>query len=82
MRILEYDSKRAPEIRILDLIDIDTVVTDLSIRNIVKPVDQVGNRRLPCSGSSDKGNLLPRFCPEADMEAFDFKKSVYAPLAV
>lgn len=82
MRILEYDSKRAPEIRLLDLIDIDAVVADLSIRNIVKPVDQVGDRRLSCPGSSDKGNLLPRFCPEADMEAFDFKKSVYAPLAV
>ena len=71
-----------PQVGFLDLVDVDSVVTDLSIRNIVKPVDQVGNRRLPCSGSSDKGNLLPRFCPEADMEAFDFKKSVYAPLAV
>ena len=48
------------QIRFLDLVDIDAVVTDLTILNIVETVDQVRDRCLSGSGRSDKGDLLTR----------------------
>ena len=47
---------------LLDLVNIDSVIADLSVLNIIKSVDQIGNGRLSGSGGSHKGNLLPRLC--------------------
>src|SRR5699024_1627318 len=59
--ILENDPKGMSQIILADLSDIDSVVTDLSVLNIIETVDQVGDGRLSCSGGTDKSNLLTRF---------------------
>ena len=59
--ILQYDTKWMTQIIFFDLIDIDTIVADLAVCNIVETVDQIGDRRLTCSGRSDECNLLSRF---------------------
>ena len=40
MGILQYDTQRLPQIRFFDLVDIDAVITDLTILNIIETVDQ------------------------------------------
>ena len=47
MGILQYDTERVTEICLFDLVDVDAVVTDLTIGNIVKAVDQVRDRCFP-----------------------------------
>ena len=71
MGILEHHAQRSPQIRLLDLVDIDTVVTDLAVCDIIEAVDQVGDRRLSCSCCADKGNLLSRFRIQADIVKHD-----------
>ena len=56
MCILQYDSKRSSQIVLLDLININSVITDLTILNIIETVDQIGNRRLTGAGRTDECN--------------------------
>ena len=56
--ILKHDTERAAQIGFFDLVDIDAVVTDLSVVNVVEAVDQIGDRRLSRTRSANKGNLL------------------------
>ena len=58
--ILKNDAQRPAKVRLLDLIDVDPVVADLAVRDIIEAVDQVRDGRLPCTGRSDEGDLLPR----------------------
>ena len=67
MGILKHDSQRAAQIRLFDLIDIDIVIADFSVRDIVKPVDQVRNRGLARACSTYKGNLLSRLRVQRNM---------------
>ena len=60
MGILQYNTKRMTQIILFDLIDIDAVISYLSICNIIKTIDQIGNRCFACSGGTDKSNFLPR----------------------
>ena len=62
MGILQHNSERFAEIRLLDLVNIDTVITDLSVFNVIETVDQIGNGCFTCSCRSNKGYLLTRLC--------------------
>ena len=67
MRVLKHHGNILPQIIPPDMTDIYPVNGDRTALNVIKPVDQIGNRRLSCSGGSYKGNLLPRFCIETDI---------------
>ena len=60
MGVLQDDPQRPAQIRLFDLVDIDTVIPDLSVLYIIKTVDQIGNRSLAGSGGAHKGDLLSR----------------------
>ena len=60
MRILQYDSKRMPQIVFFDFVDINAVITDFTILYIIKTIDQIGNRCLSGAGRADKRDLLSR----------------------
>ena len=44
MCILQYNSERMTQICFFNLIDINVIVSNLSVSYIIEPVDQVGNR--------------------------------------
>ena len=67
LRILKNNPQRPTQICFFDLVDINTIITDLSILDIIKTVDQIGDRGLSCSGRTNKCNLLTRFCKELDI---------------
>lgn len=56
MGILQYDTQRLPQIRFLDLVDIDAVITYLTILNIIETVDQVRDRGL--TGAVEPTNAI------------------------
>ena len=56
--VLKHHSQRTAQVRLFDLVDIDTVIADLSVLNIIKPVDQVCDRRLSGTRRSYEGHLL------------------------
>ena len=64
IRILKNDSQRMTKICLLDLIDVDIVITDLTVCNIIEAVDQVRDRRFTGTGRTDKCDLLTRLCIE------------------
>ena len=66
MGILKNHSQGGAQSILFDISHIDPVIGKTSPVNVVKTVYQVGDRRLPGAGGTDKGNLLPRFCIEAD----------------
>lgn len=74
--ILENDSKRSSKIRFFNLLNINSIISDLTILNIIETIDQVRNRRLSGSGRSYKGNLLPRTRFQFDIMEYDLS-SVY-----
>ena len=51
----------------MDLINVDTIKTDLTILNIIKTIDQVGDRRFTCTCCTNKSYLLSRFCIDLDI---------------
>ena len=61
MCILEYNSQRMPQIRFLNLINVNTIIADLSILHVVETIDQVCDRRLTCTCRSHERQLLSRF---------------------
>ena len=58
VRVLQHHAERAPQVRLLDLVDVDAVVADLAVLDIVEAVDQVRDRRLAGAGGADEGDLL------------------------
>ena len=64
MGILNDHCKRSSQVIFPDLADVNPVIRDHSALDLIKPVDQIDNRRLSRSGRSHKGNLLSRFCIE------------------
>ena len=60
MRILQHNSERTAQIRLLNLVHIDAVVADLSVLDIIKAVNQIGNGCFTRSRGTHKGDLLPR----------------------
>ena len=67
MGILQHHSQGPAQIRLLDLVDIDTVVADFSVGDIIEPVDQIGDGGLSGTGGAYESDLLPRLCPQADI---------------
>ena len=70
--VLKYDAEGMTQIVFFNLIDIDTIVADLTILNIIETVDQVRDRSLSGTGTSDKSNLLTRCCVEVYIVEHDF----------
>ena len=60
MGVLQHNAKRMPQVVFFDFVNINAVITDFAVLNIIKTVNQVGNRRLSGSGRTDKRNFLPR----------------------
>ena len=67
MRILKHDAQRAAQVVLLNLVDVDAVVTDFAVLNIVEPVDKVGDGRLARAGRADERDFLPRRRVELDV---------------
>ena len=67
MGVLQHDAQRAAKRVFFDLLYIDTVVQHLPSLHIVKPVDQIGNRRLSGSRRTYKRDLLARMGIQADV---------------
>ena len=59
--LLQYDTEGCPQILLADLINVDSVVPDLTIVYIIETIDQIGDRRFSCSGRTYKCDLLTRF---------------------
>ena len=76
MAVLKYHTQGTAQILLLNLIDVDTVVTDLSVLNIVKPVNQVGNGRFSGSGSAYKGHLLSGLRVELNVVKYGFFRCI------
>ena len=58
MRILQYDPEGTAQVRLLDLVHIDAVISDLSVLNIIKTIDQIHDRGFTGARCTDKRNLL------------------------
>ena len=72
MCILKHNSKGPSQIILFNLVDVDSIVTDLSILYIVETIDQVGDRRLSGSGRAYEGNLLTRLCVKCEIVKYHF----------
>ena len=55
------------QIRLFDLPDIDAIITDGSIRYIIKTIDQIGNGSLSGTSRTYKSYLLARFCIQCNI---------------
>ena len=76
VRILKYDSQRTSQVILLNLGDIDSVVTDLTFLNIIEAVDQVCDSCLSRACRTYESKFLARFCEEADVFQNDFIRIV------
>ena len=76
VHVLKHHAERAAEIRLADLVDVDAVVADLTVRDIVETVDQIGDRRLPRAGGADEGDLLARLRIERNVVEYLFFRRV------
>ena len=65
--VLQNDAQRVAQIGLLDLVDVNTVVTDLAIVDIVEAVDEVGDGGLARAGGADEGQLLAGLGVEGDV---------------
>ena len=59
--ILQYNAQRMTKVIFFDLIDINSVIADLTIRHIVETVDQVCDGGLSGSCGTNESQLLSRF---------------------
>ena len=55
---MQYHAEGTAQVRFFDFIDVDAVVTDFTVGNVIKTVNQVGNSGLARTGGADKGNLF------------------------
>ena len=61
--ILEYDSQRTSQVVLLNLGNVDSIVTDLTFLNIVETVDQICDGCLSCTcGAYESKFLSFAFC--------------------
>ena len=66
MGVLQHDAQRTAQVVLADVLHVDAVKCDLAGRDVVKAVDEVGDRRFACAGRADKGDFLPGLGVEAD----------------
>ena len=67
MRILQDNSQGPAKVIFFNLCDVDSIVADLAFLDIIKTVDQVGDRSLSGSCGTYKSKLLSRLCIQADI---------------
>ena len=48
--LLQNETQRSSQVLLLDLVDVDSVVTDLTVRDVVEAVDEIRDRRLSRAG--------------------------------
>ena len=60
MRILQHHAQRAPQLGLLDLLDVDAVVANLAVIDVVEAVDEVRDGGLASTRRTHEGNLLTR----------------------
>ena len=65
--LLQYNAKRSSEVCFLDLIYVNAVITDLSILNVIKTIDQIHDRRLTRTRGTDKSNFLTGLCKKLNV---------------
>ena len=56
--ILQYDAERAAQIGFFDLVDVNAVIADLAVGDVIKAVDEVGDRGFARAGRADERDLL------------------------
>ncbi len=71
MRILQHDPQGTAQVILFDLVDINAVIADFSVLNIIKAVDQIGDRCFTRTGAADKGDLLSRRCEHLNIVEHD-----------
>ena len=71
MGVLKHHSQGTPQVRLADLVDVDAVVADFPVLDVVKAVDQVGDRGLTRAGGAHKGDLLARGGKQLDVVEHD-----------
>ena len=55
------------QIVLLDLVDIDSVISNLTVSYVIETIDKIGYCRLSCTGRSDKRDLLTRCSIKIDI---------------
>ena len=65
--LLKYHAQGTAQICFFDSSDIQSVISDRTFLNIVKTVNQVGNRCFSGTGRTYKGKLLTRLCKKTDI---------------
>ena len=58
------------------MVDVDSVVTDFAVRDVVEPVDQIGDGGFARTRSAYKSNFLTRFREQAYIVEHLFLRSV------
>ena len=59
MGVLENNPQRTAQGALLNIPHVDAVIEDASPLYIIKPVDEIGDGGLACTGGAHKGDLLP-----------------------
>ena len=76
VRILEDNAEAAAQVGFFNLPDIDAVIEDNAVGNIIKTVDQVGDRCFAGARGPDKRHLLPRLGIEGDVVQDGFSRHI------
>ena len=51
-----------PQVFLPDFVNVNPIISDFSILNVIKPVQQIGNGRLSCTCCPSKSHFLPCSC--------------------
>ena len=62
VRILQDCAEGSAQILLPDVAHVNAVIGNRTALNVIKAVDQVGDRRLSRAGRADKGNFLTGCC--------------------
>ena len=74
--ILQNNAQRAPQVGLSNLVDVDAVIADLAVRQIIEPVNQVGDSSLSGAGRTDKRHLFAGLCVQAHVVQHDLIRHI------
>ena len=74
--ILKYDSQRTSQVILLNLGNVDSIVTDFTFLNIIETVDQICDRCLSCTCGTYESKFLSRLGEEADVFQNNFVRVI------